>query len=134
MDADSPFHSTQRVMRGVSGKFGRHGKIILTLDEYIKWQDGLTNWHAVFTISKKKVSQCLVKSHQTLFVHQRYTRNQSFMRASISSHKPKQNQTISAYRSCCLETSGLHFHQAIQRINHIFYVTIKAKYDFNKII
>jgi len=25
---------------------------------------------------KKKVSQCLVKSHQTLFVHQRYTSNQ----------------------------------------------------------
>lgn len=54
MDADSPFHSTQRVTRGVSGKFGRHGKIILMLDEYFKWQDGWTNWHAFFTISKKK--------------------------------------------------------------------------------
>ncbi len=40
MDADSPFHSTQRVTRGVSGEFGRHGKIIMTLDENIKWHDG----------------------------------------------------------------------------------------------
>lgn len=64
----SPFHSTQRVTRGVSGEFGRHGKIILTLDENIKWHDGWTNWHVVFTISKKR-SASVWWSHIRLFLY-----------------------------------------------------------------
>lgn len=132
MDADSPFHSTQRVTRGVSGKFGRHGKRILTLDENIKWQDGWTNWHAVFTISKNKGQPVFGEvTSNSLCTSKVHTQSAIDVSQYIITQTKIEPDHLSIQKLLCLETSGLHFHQAIQ-IN--FYVTMKIDYDCNKIL
>jgi len=89
MDADSPFHSTQRVTRG---EFGRHGKIIMMLDENIKWHDGWTNRHVVFTISKKKGQPVFGEVTSSSLCTSKVQRNQPLMWASRSKQtRPSHN-------------------------------------------